>query len=290
MKLPKLEKVDVCIYHHPCTDGFSAAWAVYDKFGDKVEFLPGTYSDGKYNSGYWVGKVSGKHVVCADFSFPRELMEKMHEAAASLLVIDHHASAQKALGDLAFCYFDMQQSGAMLSWKVTHPGREAPMLLKYVQDQDLWNWELPGSKEICTYINAQPRDFATWGRMVLFLNDKSTSEWVQVQGEAMLCKEARLIADITEAAEEWTIGGHLIKAVNTKVLCSDVAGGLAQGYPFGACYWIKNGLVTWALRVGDGDFDVSKLASSFPGGGGHPAAAGFSVPIERVNFVKREVK
>jgi oligoribonuclease NrnB/cAMP/cGMP phosphodiesterase (DHH superfamily) len=166
-----------------------------------------------------------------------------------------------------------------------------PQLLLYVQDRDLWKWDLPASKSINTYISSLPRTFEQWTKTARMLTEAAGLESACSQGEAMLRREATLVEDITAIAEEWEIKGHKVLATNASILRSDAAGELAkkEGYAFGACYWVKSGLVNWSLRVREGDFDVAQLAASFPGGGGHPAAAGFSVPVERVSFSERKV-
>jgi c-di-AMP phosphodiesterase-like protein len=57
---------------------------------------------------------------------------------------------------------------------------------------------------------------------------------------------------------------------------SEVAGEIADQTGFGACYFeAEGGRYQYSLRS-RGDFDVSAIARQF-GGGGHKAAAGFSV-------------
>lgn len=49
----------------------------------------------------------------------------------------------KELHDEPGCHFDMDKSGAALAWEFFFPGKEAPRLIKFVEDQDLWRWEVP---------------------------------------------------------------------------------------------------------------------------------------------------
>ena len=55
-------KPDMCIYHGNCQDGFGAAWAVWKRFGDAVEYVPGFY-------GQPAPDVAGRSVVMVDFSY-----------------------------------------------------------------------------------------------------------------------------------------------------------------------------------------------------------------------------
>ena len=40
------------------------------------------------------------------------------------------------------------------------------MLLRYVEDQDLWNWKLPGSEEVNAAILSYPRRFDVWNELL----------------------------------------------------------------------------------------------------------------------------
>ena len=83
------------------------------------------------------------------FIFSLALKEKNR----SLTVIDHHLTAERALKDLSFCYFDMSHCGSVLSWHYCNgQDQEPPLLLKYIEDQDLWKWQMPSAKEIMAVI------------------------------------------------------------------------------------------------------------------------------------------
>jgi hypothetical protein len=56
----------LCVYHHPCADGHTAAWAVWRRFGSAVKFHPGVH-------GQPPPDVTGEHVVIVDFSYPRAI-------------------------------------------------------------------------------------------------------------------------------------------------------------------------------------------------------------------------
>jgi oligoribonuclease NrnB/cAMP/cGMP phosphodiesterase (DHH superfamily) len=291
MSTPKITELDVCIYHDPCSDGFGSAWAVWTKFGDAVEYLPGNHATNKDDADYWLAKVRDKHVVCFDFSFSLALVTELNMVAKSFQIIDHHVSAQKALDHLDCCYFDMAKSGAVLAWESMWTN-EAPVLLKYVQDRDLWKWELPESKAISNFINTFPRSFGGWQALSHILAESKGFDTAAQSGRAILKKMDMLSVEIADDGEEWNILGHTILAVNcNRLLCSDVCeklGGMGN-YPFVAGYTVSKGTVTWSLRSNHGTEDVGAFASGFPGGGGHKEAAGFTVSVDRVDFKNRTV-
>ena len=99
----------VVIYHANCPDGFGSAWSFWKKYGNDIEYYPANHGDPP--PGF-----DGKDLFIVDFSYPREILLSLKERANSVAVIDHHLSAQKDLGDLEFCHFDMNHSGAYLAW------------------------------------------------------------------------------------------------------------------------------------------------------------------------------
>ena len=78
------------------------------------------------------------------FVLKKRLFKKMIEDAESLLVIDHHKTAQKELCDIPKKYqiFNMNKSGAVLAWEYFFPDEEVPLLFLYIQDRDIWTKKL----------------------------------------------------------------------------------------------------------------------------------------------------
>jgi hypothetical protein len=98
------------------------------------------------------------------------------------------------------------------------------------------------------------------------------------EGSAVLRYQQQQVDFLCKHAREIELGGHRILAANTPVLQSEVAGKLAEGRPFGACWYdAEDGKRRWSLRSRDGGVDVSEVARFF-GGGGHRNAAGFEAP------------
>jgi oligoribonuclease NrnB/cAMP/cGMP phosphodiesterase (DHH superfamily) len=303
---PRVTKIDVCIYHSGCSDGFGAAWAVYKKFGaENVEYLPGTHANKAGEEEYWLEKVRGKHVVCYDFSFSYKLTEKLQAEAATFKVIDHHLSAQKELGGLDYCYFNMDKSGAVLAWEsVFYQGqddywvfkntsaRKVPKLLEYVQDRDLWRWRLDKSKQIWNFISACDHSFEAWDVLHESLESASKRERMAEHGEAMKIKVSHISKEIAADFEMWDILGHKVAVANCpRTLRSDVCEELGKSgaYPFVGCYQVEEGTATWSLRSNHGTEDVSVIAARYPDGGGHKQAAGFTIPVDKMDFKHRKI-
>src|SRR3990167_9339886 len=98
----------IVIYHSNCFDGFGAAWVLRGVYPDAT-FIPATYGDAPPD-------VTGQDVVIVDFSYPRDVLLAMRQSSRSLVVADHHKTAQANCEGLDFCHFDMNRSGAGLAW------------------------------------------------------------------------------------------------------------------------------------------------------------------------------
>ena len=87
-----------------------------------------------------VGAVTGCDVYLVDFSYPRAVIADMVKKANSVTLIDHHKTALEDLFELdgLIQFTDINRSGAMLAWNYLFPDEEPPLLIKYVQDRDLW--------------------------------------------------------------------------------------------------------------------------------------------------------
>ena len=115
------------LYHAECADGFGAAWAIWRRYPD-AEYRPVKHGEAPPTN------LAGHHIVMVDFSYNRSTLEAMAKDAASLVVLDHHITAEQALADLPYAYFDLNKSGAVLGWEWAHD-EPAPWLLRYIQDK-----------------------------------------------------------------------------------------------------------------------------------------------------------
>lgn len=262
----------LCIYHANCIDGFAAAWAVRYALGDQVEFHPGIYGEAAPD-------VSGRAVILVDFSYPRPELLQLAEQASSVLILDHHQTAEDYLQDLppnVVTVFDMTRSGAMITWQAFFPDQPAPLLFEHIQDRDLWQFKLPQTREITTALFSYQYNFAAWDCLMNF--DITT---LIIEGRALLRKhDADIEALIANTGRQMFFGTIRVPVANVPwMYASDVAGALAEGYPFAATYYDDANGRRWSLRSSADGADVAKIAEAF-GGGGHKHAAGFHMSHE----------
>lgn len=310
-------------YHADCLDGFGAAWAAWKKFGASAIYRPMHHGDA-----YQPHEIDGRDIYILDFSFPPETLEAMAERAASVTQIDHHASARlawcgrlekSAKNDESFrdserqlnVFFDMEHSGAALGWQHFHPGEEMPLLLRHIEDNDLWRFTLPGTRPICRTLRLTPFDFPAWDELInqAATGDSPGYRELLTRGEAIETfyqTEVRRLADgnlvtparlrgepvdalqairhgqptISDGESTWlAVEGHAINA--SALFASELGNLLAERNGSFAAIWqlAPDGEAKVSLRS-KGDFDVAAIAMRY-GGGGHRNAAGFRLAMQQ---------
>lgn len=154
------------IYHGNCVDGFTAAWVArnyLENHPNEVNYIPVNYGEDYSKLEPYI---KDAYVKVLDFSFPRSLMEHFHSIAKLFEVHDHHKTAQEECKDLSYCTFDMKRSGAMLAWDRFFPYTTPPLLVRYVQDHDLWTWRTPEalqySEQVNAVIHTRPKTWDQW--------------------------------------------------------------------------------------------------------------------------------
>ena len=260
----------LCIYHKQCLDGFAAALAVYRHCQQQqlnCRFVAAAHYEAPPD-------VRGMHVYIVDFAYPRQVMIRLQQQAASLLVIDHHISAQDDLKDLPFCIFNMQHCGSGLTWQHFFPQEPLPLFFQYIEDNDLWRWQLADSHEIAAALELIEMDFTLW---MPLLQRENLLQLIDT-GATLLRYQQQLVNKMTQQhhIQMFCIGGFEVPAVNSNVLVSDIGHVLCEGYPFAAVYHDSKERRVFSLRSDEQGIDVAKIAAIY-GGGGHFHAAGFSL-------------
>lgn len=257
------------LYHANCPDGFGAAWSAWKKFADTAVYVPVRHGNPLPDI------PSGSEVYILDFSYDRQTLTALAQRC-QLKVLDHHRTAQLELEGLDFAEFDMQRSGAVMAWNYFFPEQPVPLLLQYVQTQDLWIWDLPDAHEICTALGIYSMEFEIW--------DSLDVEKLRHEGKIALRYKHQLIENLCQRVDWFEILGHSVPAVNTPLFASELGNTLCLRFPhapFAVCYSDLNGQRKFSLRS-VGEFDVSAICRHY-GGGGHRNAAGFSLALEQVH-------
>ncbi len=273
----------VLYFHAGCPDGFGAAFAAWRAWGGKGSFEPMGHDDELP-----VAELAGRLVVFADIAPRNEALRVLLEVVDRLVVLDHHLSARDryrsdpSLENLVRMgghqvVFDLDRSGAVLAWQHFHPGEPVPDLLRYVEDQDLWRFALPRSREVNAALSSYPREFPVWEELA-----RRPVEELAAEGEPIVRANRIEVQQALRFAHPVALGRLRVEAVNSTVLRSAIGHELAKraahGVPAGLVYRLV-GRTVHATLYSTGDFDVARLAVE-RGGGGHRNAAGFLVSLE----------
>lgn len=279
------------VLFHDDSDGFASAIAA----SKTEQWCYATYIQVQYNQPFpeQVKVDADAEILIVDFSYSREILEDLHSKVKSLLVIDHHKTAQTALAGLEYAVFDLKEAGATLTWKYFHGDKPIPDLIKFVGDRDLWKFEYPESRWLEHGIHAtgSGKSLAFWDRLFadsnLFAetlsNGKQIHQYITGVVDAFVKAKKYSVRQFPELFK--LNNAPTVAVYNTASLISETAEAVytaETAVDFVMSYFIlpDTGKVVFSLRAAQAKtVDLGQLAKCF-GGGGHPKAAGFSLPYD----------
>ena len=261
-------------YHANCSDGLLAAWLFRCHFPSAV-FVPVQYGqDPPLTCAY-------DTVFIVDFSYPRRVMEELTKRCASVLVLDHHKSAERNLEGLPNCVFDMSKSGCRLAYEYLLKqgvsfSRPVSVVVDLVEARDLGKFDDERAQMFAVGLRSYPIIFDTLDAM------HQEPAWVD-----RLCREGQIISRYrTELVKQHVKKARTCRLADVAGLavpcsCPDIFSEVGRDLAilserYGAVWYETPENYVFSLRA-DGNCDVSKIAERY-GGGGHQNAAGFIIP------------
>lgn len=274
--------MDLIIYHNNCPDGFTAAYVAKMKYPE-AELMPRDHGlEPPYEA------VTGKDVLVVDFSWrTKEQNRKMASLAKSFQILDHHKTAQAELDGEPYAIFDMNRSGAGLTWDYlfgeifgNNQYAERPWWVNYVEDRDLWRFKLWKSEEVNDFIMTFPYTIEGWKKMT-----SADPLYAATAGENVRLQVTKYVREACKQAQRGTYRlpmrkvEYSVLVVNVPYLnTSEVGNELSKTADVGLGWFERaDGMIQVSLRS-KGEIDVSEIAKQF-GGGGHKNAAGFQVSL-----------
>lgn len=281
------------IYHDHCTDGYGAAFAAWLGLDD-ADFLP--MNHGQQRDPFFMESCIDREVYVLDFSFDIDTTKQLMEICKKFVWLDHHKTSFEMwcgsytkgnhvllTGDKFHIELDDTRSGAMLAWQYFHPTLPVPKGIRCIDDRDRWVFAIPDSKAFHAGMQAQqPWSFGKWYSLLI----KQGSEAVLKTGRELLAEQGRVVAEQAKQAVpcELYADQQVFKGlvINTRSHVSEVGHALANmSGTFGLVWYVgADGVAKCSLRS-NGDYDVSKIARLF-GGGGHMNSAGFETTVATV--------
>lgn len=265
-----MKKSTVILYHYNCLDGFSAAWAAWKKFGKRAEYVGVRHQEEPPRG------LRDKEIYLLDFSYPLPVLRHLMKENARVTAIDHHISAKEAILQTDDYSYALKNSGAVLSWRYFHKDKP-PLLLRYVEDFDLWRFGMPHTREVSAALEVAPKNFRSWSRITADFEDPLRRKKYFEKGKIILEYQKILTRSLVKKADQVRFLGRRARAVNSSLLTSQIGHALYTEFePLAIIWHERGGKLTVSLRS-DGSVDVSRIAKRF-GGGGHKEAASFKIP------------
>lgn len=268
-------------YHANCNDGLVAAVIVHQL--SKGWRQPPTFTAVQYGQDP-PPCTDDDMVLIVDFSYKKEVLDMLTDRGVAWFVIDHHKTAAEELRSFTrdYVWFEQEYSGAHMTWSYINPEDPHPKLVQYVQDRDLWRFDLPDSQPINAVLRTQPKHFSVWEELMLELEIRTYRKEMAKTGQILLNAQNDIVSSIAWKAVPILLAGEPVWAVNASVYFSEIAHSIAErrapeGCVCGAVYFLRDdGKMQFSLRSMDG-VDCSHIARHY-GGGGHAQACGFEIP------------
>jgi uncharacterized protein len=281
-----MKQAPLVVYHKNCADGMGAAWCFWRLFPN-WEYKAAAYGNEPID-------VFDRDIYLVDFSYKRGIIEDLLERGNHIRLLDHHAPVLETLRGLEHPHFDMshstnEHSGAMIAWKYTSTQDKhdkAPMVLRHIEDRDLWRFKLPHTKEIMAAVYEREMSFDSYnelmsisdhyyealtreGAMILRIHDRIMDQIIRTTSRELTIQHTGPTGDVVQ----W----NALFVNSPPMFSSEIGGKLAKDSPVVAIYYDNKDNRRFSLRSDNtSDVDVAKIAGLY-GGGGHVHAAGFSV-------------
>ncbi len=271
------------VYHHSDLDGYASFWAFCITQGinpDDVVSIPIDYDDCQDVD---LIALKGNDVFVFDYSFHPETIEEMKRFSHSFTLIDHHASALERIGHIEHCHIDTANCGAVNVWKY-FTDNPVPEFLKYVNMYDTWTFGNDvNAKLICmAFSKIKPNNNIVWemgsdfDRWIEILLTMGNLEREKIEAKAL---------ELVEQGPAFHIGKEHGYIVEEGIPVFNISGISFIGSEYCrltgekavGSFNIKGNKVSFSLRSEPGT-DV-RIPAETQGGGGHPCASGFSMPL-----------
>lgn len=288
-------------YHKDCMDGLGSAYVAEARFSGyrhlNVEYIPLDYN--KKEDLFAAINSTNTLVFLLDFSLKADEYLRLYELIDYCVTIDHHATAYDTvaqLGESAFrdkleFHLNSTMSGAMMSLLYfdklpvyeKRPLEVNRMLIKYIQDRDLWNFNLSNSEEINAAIAniTKPNDIESMKQVGL-----CEETYLINVGTTIVRERNAYINKRLKDAVHINFCGYEFTAINTTILESELGNALVREFnkPSISYQITKEGKLKCSLRTADHLTSVEEFARSY-GGGGHRNAAGMTIELYNLPII-----
>lgn len=232
-------------------------------------------------------------VYILDFSYSRDIMDRVYAKVKKLQVLDHHESAQESLAGAEYAKFDMTKSGALLAWEYFFPNIDPPLPCLFVNDYDLHEWKYTNHTanfEAWLRFDRVGQDWDKWEKLCY---DKDYLDEALMKGSVVVALNENIIHSFINTPNNIFFNSFYsdeqLRKVNYAIfngmhfLRNEISTILYEKHDVDMVIgWSVRGKeIIFSVRSPDPEkYSVKRFAEAY-GGGGHPAAAAFSLQLEK---------
>lgn len=286
----------IYVISHGDHDGRFAGYCAWRHFRDQGKLDAVKFLEVQYGQPFPIAiedLTKSDRIYVLDFSYDREIMDRVDAKVEKLLVLDHHETARDKLDGASYAKFDMAKSGALMAWEYFFPEIKPPLPCLFVNDYDLWEWKYKGhtaSFEAWLRYDNVGQNWKKWerlcfdceyldealmkGNIVVEINEGIIHRFINGEGNIMLNS---FYSDEHGRKIEYAVYNGLT------ILHSELATAVYTKFDIDMTVgWrVKGKDVVFSARSPNAEkFSVKSFAESH-GGGGHPASAGFALPLDK---------
>jgi oligoribonuclease NrnB/cAMP/cGMP phosphodiesterase (DHH superfamily) len=304
------------ILHHADSDGRFAGYCAWRYFRDNPAFdlKDVQFKEVQYQQAFPLDIESltvNDQMYILDFSYDRETLDRVFAKVGFLKVLDHHESAEERLQGAPYVFFDKTKSGALLAWEYFFEDRSPPLACLLVNDFDMWAWKYAQTAAFEAYLHydrvkqnwekwdllstdAAAMDNAIKTGMILEQSNESAMRTIVFGGNLTYGNLSRAMTTEESDTFESPLLQNAVKVARYAahngmgILHSQLGSFICQEKQVDVSigYRIKRDIVVFNVRSAENTAITAKMVATKFGGGGHPHAASFRLPLrEGLDFV-----
>ena len=235
-------------------------------------------------------------LLIVDFSYSKEITLELREKFGKVITIDHHDSAFENLEGVKDCYLDKRFAGCVLTWKYFYKDDSIPGVIAIADDYDRYLHLTGYSYALQAWFKAT-ETAKIMDKLIDFIDDRETL-YKEIESYKIIADNNEGIAQSFSRSDKFKIVRYdnvygLLKVAlyNSTTLINEIAKAIYDkeelDIDLTISYFITpDAKVVFNLRSPKRREGLAIQVAKLYGGGGHPNAAGFVLPLaEGINFI-----
>lgn len=296
MTLEQIQKPTIHVLHHGDSDGRFAGYAAWRRIRNEAKLREAQFIEVQYGQPFPLdidALTKNDTIFIVDFSYSREILDRVYDKVGTLVVLDHHETAEEQLRGAPYALYDATKSGALLAWEYFFPDQKAPMTCLFVNDRDLWQWKYQDETrafEAWLKYDRVQQDWEKWDN--LSFHEPSLKQALEM-GKIIVSNNQSIIDSFVNTPGNIVVNsmyheptGKIIKYAiynGNAVLISELAEKVYKSLNVDLTIdWRGRGTdMSFSLRSPYPEKCSARAFAEVYGGGGNPATAGMRMPLAK---------